>query len=90
MEKDLQLIEAIGAGDQLALRQLYEAHHLLVYNTALSFTKNLVEAEEVTQDVFLKIYKSASGFDGKSKVTTWIYRITINTALNQIKRKKKF
>jgi RNA polymerase sigma factor (sigma-70 family) len=90
LEKDLQLIQAIGAGDQLALRHLYEFHHLMVYNTALSFTKNQVEAEEVTQDVFLKIYKSTSGFDGKSKLSTWIYRITINTALNQIKANKKF
>ena len=47
------------------------------------------DAEEVTQDVFVKIHRSASGFNGKSKVETWIYRITINTALNALSKRKR-
>ncbi len=53
-----------------------------MYNTALGYLQNIEEAEEITQDVFLTIFKSASTFKGKSKVSTWVYRITINKALN--------
>ncbi len=60
-----------------------------VYNTAIGYVQNIEEAEEITQDVFLTIYNKANTFQGKAKVSTWIYRITVNKALNQIKKRKK-
>lgn len=60
-----------------------------VYNTAISYLQNVEEAEEITQDVFLTIYSKASTFQGKSKVSTWIYRITINKSLNLIEKKNR-
>jgi RNA polymerase sigma-70 factor (ECF subfamily) len=61
-----------------------------VYNTSLSYVRNEHDAEEITQDVFTKIYRGAGKFKGDSAVGTWIYRITVNTSLNYLKSKKKF
>ena len=60
----------------------------MVYNTAIGYLQNVEEAEEITQDVFLTIYKKADTFQGKSKVSTWIYRITVNKALNLLEKRK--
>lgn len=83
------LIELIADGDKLAFRKLYDLHKTKVYNTALSYTQDISDAEEITQDVFTSIYKYASRFKSESKVSTWIYRITVNTALNYQKKKKR-
>jgi len=52
----------------------------------MSYVQNVEDAEEVTQDVFLSIYNKAHTFQGNSKVSTWIYKITVNRALNQIEK----
>ena len=83
-------MQAISKGDRKAFRKLYNTLSLRVYNTALSYTQNKENAEEITQDVFASIYKNASKFKGNSSVNTWVYRITVNTSLNHIKSKKKF
>jgi RNA polymerase sigma-70 factor (ECF subfamily) len=79
----------VSEGNQLSFRQLYDLYNKLVYNTAMSFVPDVSTAEEITQDVFTKIYRSAGSFNGKSSVKTWIYRITVNTALNQIKKNNR-
>jgi RNA polymerase sigma factor (sigma-70 family) len=87
------LLEKIAQGSEPALAELYAAFKLKVYNTALSYLQNTVEAEEITQDVFVKIYQNAARFEGKSSVNTWIYRITVNQAidrLNHRNRQKRF
>ena len=60
----------------------------MVYNLALQYTQNIEDAEEVTQDVFVSIYNSIDKFQANSKLSTWIYRITINKSLDFIKAKK--
>lgn len=87
------LLKQIAQGDQTALAELYELFKNRVYNTALGYLQNTEEAEEVTQDVFVKIYQAAARFEGKSSVSTWIYRIAINQSidrLNHRKRQKRF
>ncbi|MFC6268120.1 RNA polymerase sigma factor [Frigoriflavimonas asaccharolytica] len=74
-------------GDKLAFQTIYNLYKDKVYNTAISYAQNREQAEEITQDVFLKIFKKADSFQGTSKVGTWIYRITVNTSLNAIKKK---
>lgn len=69
---------------------MYHLYADKVLNTALSYTKNIEDAEEVTQDVFLKIYQGVSRFNHDAAVSTWIYRITINTSLNYLKKKNRF
>lgn len=77
------------AGDQEAFRLLYHEYSDKVYNTALSFTKNIEDAEEVTQDVFTRVYLNASKFKGDSRISTWIYRIAVNTSLTQVQKSKR-
>ena len=82
------LIYRIAKGDQLAFRALYNLYKDKVYNVALSYLRNVELAEEITQDVFITVFQKAFQFQSKSKVSTWIYRITVNKALNEIKRTK--
>ena len=65
----------------------YNKYKSLVYNVALNYTGNKEDAEEITQDVFVKIFKTRSSFNNKSKIETWIYRITINASLDYLKSK---
>jgi len=62
-------------------------YNLLVYNVALNYVQNVEDAEEITQDVFLKVHESLSDFKENSSLKTWLYRITVNQSLDFIKRK---
>ena len=66
---------------------VYNEYHLLVYNVALNYVQNIEDAEEITQDVFLKVHESLSDFKENSSLKTWLYRITINQSLDFIKNK---
>lgn len=71
----------------LDINILYNDHSNLVYNVALNYLQNSEDAEEVTQDVFVKAYNALDGFKGESQIKTWLYRITINQSLDFIKKK---
>ncbi len=60
-----------------------------MYNLALNYLHSTEDAEELTQDVFVKVHKEMDKFRGESKVKTWIYRITINACLDKIKSKQR-
>ncbi|MEO6584562.1 MAG: RNA polymerase sigma factor [Ferruginibacter sp.] len=60
----------------------------MVYNTALSIVQQEQDAEDITQEVFVKVYEQKKNFRQESQFSTWIYRITINTALDAEKKKK--
>ena len=70
-------------------KELYIKNKNLVYNLALQYVQNIEEAEEITQDVFLKVYQKIGTFKGTAKLETWLYRVTINTSLDAIKSKKR-
>ena len=65
-------------------------HQLFVYNLALKMTNNTQDAEDLTQEVFIKAITSLSKFEGKSNFRTWLYRITVNHFLNSKKRKSEY
>lgn len=90
MKIDNEIIESFVNGDGKAFAILYELYSDKVYNTSLSYAKNIEDAEEITQDVFVKIYKNAKTFKGDSSFSTWVYRITVNTSLNYLKKKNRF
>ena len=71
-----------------AFRDFIKEHQPRVYNTALNILQNAEDAEEITQDVFVKVYKSLSGFQHKSNFKTWIYRITYHESINRLRSKK--
>jgi RNA polymerase sigma-70 factor, ECF subfamily len=80
------IIEKAQAGDMDAFEQIYRAASGFVYSVALRVTNRRQEAQEVTQDVFIKIYHSLENFEFRSSFKTWAYRITVNTALNACKK----
>ena len=73
--------------NQVQFEKLYSEYKTLVFNVALNYLQNLEDAEEITQDVFVKVYHSLENFNQKSSYKTWIYRITINQCLDFIKKK---
>ena len=90
---ELELIQQLRAGDELAFKSLVENYQDLVYNTALGVVQNSEDAEDVTQEVFIQVYRSIDQFKGDARLSTWIYRITTTKALDHIrsrKRKKRF
>lgn len=89
MKDHQQILSSIAHGDAQAFRLLYDLYNEKVFNTAISYLQSEQDAEEVTQDVFTSIYKNAGKFKGQASVSTWIYRITVNTSLNAIKKKKR-
>jgi RNA polymerase sigma-70 factor (ECF subfamily) len=77
----------------LTFEEIYHAHKNLVFNLALQYVQNYEDAEEISQDVFVSIHQYISSFNENSKLSTWIYRITINKSLDFVKakqRKKRF
>ena len=72
-----------------AYRRLFELYKDKIYNTCLSFLQNTAAAEDTTQEVFLEVFESIHKFKGNSTLSTWIYRISVNKSLEQIRRSKR-
>jgi len=89
LKSDQELIQAIVKGDRQAFSTLYERYAERVYNTAISYAKNSEEAQDITQEVFVKIHRSAASFKGNAAVNTWVYRIVVNTSLNHLDKQKR-
>lgn len=87
--KDSELLEAIASQDSKAFRQLVDRHQNQVMGLAYKFTRNSQDAEDIAQEVFLNIWKKAKKYRGESQVSTWIYRITVNTSLNYLRKHKR-
>ncbi|MFL0352325.1 RNA polymerase sigma factor [Xanthomarina sp. GH4-25] len=86
---DQILINQITEGDTNAFAILVDRYKDLVFTLALRMLKHREEAEEVSQDTFIKAYKSLSKFKGDSKFSTWIYKVAYNTCLDRIKKNKR-
>ena len=65
--------------------RIYIEYHKMVFNIALHYVQNIEDAEEITQDVFVKVYNGLKAFRYKSSIKTWIYRITIHQSLDFVK-----
>ncbi len=86
---DQIIINQIIDGDTNAFSVLVNRYKDLVFTLALRMLKNREEAEEVSQDAFIKVYKSLEKFKGDSKFSTWIYKVTYNTCLDRLKKNRK-
>jgi RNA polymerase sigma factor (sigma-70 family) len=84
VETDSQLVTRVQSGDQQAFAELVRRHSALVFRLAVSILGQqfIPEAEDVAQEVFLKVHHSIASFRGESEFTSWIYRITFNQAVN--------
>lgn len=87
--EDLLLIQRVLRGEQQAFQQLVERYQDLVFTLVLRVLQSREEAEEVTQDVFLKVYNRLGQFEQRSRLSTWIYTIAYREALDQIRKKKR-
>jgi RNA polymerase sigma-70 factor, ECF subfamily len=83
-ENDAQLVERAQSGDEQAFAELVRRHGALVFRLAVSILGRefIPEAEDVTQEVFLKVHHAIGSFRGESEFRSWIYRITFNQAVN--------
>lgn len=88
VNSDSELLALIVAGDQPAFEQLVLRHQGKVFSLVYRFTRNRQDAEELAQEVFLKIWKYARAFKGRSAFSTWLYRLAVNTCLNYRQKKK--
>lgn len=88
VEVSCDTLQRASQGDIEAFEQLYKAASGFVYNVAFRVTRNSADAEEVTQDVFMKIYHNLKGFQFRSAFKTWVYRVTMNTAINYYRRSR--
>jgi RNA polymerase sigma-70 factor (ECF subfamily) len=88
-EADTMLITRLQAGDQGALEETFNLYSAKLYNIAHRILVDAADTEEVIQDVFWTVYRKARSFQGNSQFSTWLYRLTVNTALGKIRRRKK-
>jgi RNA polymerase sigma-70 factor (ECF subfamily) len=82
---DTQLIRRLQTGDEEAVRELADRYRHRIFQMALRHMKNREDAEEVTQDVLLKVYRKIDKFRGDAALSSWIYRITFNTAMSRLR-----
>lgn len=83
----LSLAQRARRGDEDAFAELFELHQRRVYCLCLSMTKDASEAEDLTQEAFLQVFRNLATFRGDSAFSTWVYRIAINTVLMKRRRR---
>lgn len=84
-----QLINGIQSGDESTFRELVETFQKQVFNTCNAIVHNTHDADDLSQEVFIEVFRSSGSFRGDSKLSTWIYRIAVNKALNHIRHLKR-
>jgi RNA polymerase sigma-70 factor (ECF subfamily) len=85
---DRELVDRARGGDADAFGVLVRRHQKRIYRLAVHLTKNASEAEDVTQETFVRAYQAIPRFDGRSEAFTWFYRIAVNISLNHIRSSK--
>ena len=88
-EEEANLVKLTINGDKNAAEKLILNHQVFIYNLALKMTRSVEDAQDLTQEVFLKALSALSKFKGKSKFRTWLYRIAVNHFLNAKKGKSE-
>ncbi len=86
---EAEIIKKLKEGSEKAFRDLVSTYQKMVVNICYGIVHNIEDAEDVAQDVFIEVFRSASGFRGDSKISTWIYRIAVNRSLNFLRNHKR-
>ena len=84
-----RLIEACQRGDREAFRELFDAHKDRVWTIAMRFTGDESAASDVTQQVFLKLFTSISGFRHEANFKTWLYRLVANECMDEFRKRRR-
>ncbi len=83
------LVKRAKQGDMRAFEELILQHEKIVYNLALRMMKQSEDAKDISQEVFLKAYRNIRNFDERSRFSTWLYRITTNTCIDELRKRQK-
>ena len=89
-DHEILLIKRIIAGEKSLYEKIIKDHQAMVYRVCLRFMKNVEDAEDLTQEVFITVYKNLHKFNFKSSLATWMYKICVNTCLSRLKAADKF
>ncbi|MGB8060343.1 MAG: sigma-70 family RNA polymerase sigma factor [Candidatus Sulfotelmatobacter sp.] len=84
---EAELIERAKQGDAKAFQSLYDKHKRRVYSLCLRMTSNTAEAEDLTQEAFLQLYRKIGTFRGESAFSTWLHRLSVNVVLMHLRKK---
>lgn len=87
---EAELIQKLAEKSESAFKELVNTYQKLVVNTCYSVVQNQHDAEDVAQEVFIEVFRSVQNFRADAKISTWLYRISINRSLNFIRDNKKF
>ena len=82
------LVQRAQSGDEQAFATLFQLHKRRVYSVCLQMTKDVADAEDLTQEAFLQVFRSVNSFRGESAFSTWLYRVAVNTVLMRLRRRK--
>ena len=89
-DEDRMIVSQITSGHKELFRLLIKRYERAVYSMGKSFFRNADDASDFTQEVFLKIFRNLPRFEGRSRFSTWLYKIAYNTAVNSFTRKKDY
>jgi RNA polymerase sigma-70 factor, ECF subfamily len=85
---EMDLINRAKDGDEEAFSELFQLHKTRVYAVCLRMTKNVADAEDLTQEAFMQVFRNLKAFRGDSAFSTWLHRVAVNTVLMKMRRKK--
>lgn len=88
--REYELIRATSAGDVSAFEVLIERYRGPVLNFIFKYTGDRFGAEDIAQEVFLRVYRAAPGFEPRGRVATWIFKIAYNLSMNEVSRRRRF
>jgi RNA polymerase sigma factor (sigma-70 family) len=83
-----ELINQLKQGNELAFKQLVDTYKNRIYSSAFNILQNQAEAEDATQETFIKVYQSIHNFKQASSLNTWVYTIAIRNAIEKLRKKK--
>lgn len=88
LKDNIMLVNLAKSGDINAFEELIADCEKIVFNIALKMIPTYEDAKDISQEVFIKVYKNLEKFDGKSAFSTWVYRITVNTCIDFLRKTK--
>ncbi len=88
-KSDFELAQLCGDGDMHAYEELYKRHHMRIYNLCYRMTNDAATGEDMTQEVFIQLYRKAKSFRGDSKFYTWLHRMAVNIVLMHFRKTHK-
>lgn len=86
-DNEARLIQRLQAGEASAFQELVETHKHRVFTLAYNFTRNTQDAEDLSQEAFIKAFRGVEKFRGEAQISSWLYRIVVNLALNRRRKK---